>query len=185
MAHYEVIVGNVGKIYDGDSAEDALDDFYDYVRASKNWIGPVAGEAVTLMQDGRPIHEHKAIRFEAGDRVYWTSPPTALGDEGRIESLSGPGTITMTIDRSQARVLLDSGSEVAVLKKDLRRLQKFRVVIEETHSQMRAKVFEGTACEDAIDAANSDANWQKDQGWEEGSALKTRREIRECVTIQK
>ena len=45
MAHYEVILGNVGKIYDGDSAEDALDDFYDYVRASKNWIGPVAGEA--------------------------------------------------------------------------------------------------------------------------------------------
>ena len=58
MAHYEVIVGNVGKIYDGDSAEDALDDFYDYVRASRNWIGAVAGEAVTLMQDGRPIHEH-------------------------------------------------------------------------------------------------------------------------------
>ncbi len=185
MAHYEVIVGNVGKIYDGDSAEDALDDFYDYVRASRNWIGAVAGEAVTLMQDGRPIHEHKAIRFEAGDRVYWISPPTALGDEGRIASLSGPGTITITIDRSQARVLLDSGSEVAVLKKDLRRLQKFRVVIEETHSQMRAKVFEGIACEDAIDAANSDANWQKDQGWEEGSTLKTRREIRGCVTIEK
>jgi len=183
MAHYEVIVGNVGKIYDGNSAEDALDAFYDSVRASQNWIGRVAGEAVTLRQDGRPIHEHKATRFAPGDRVHWTSPPTALGDEGR--SLSGPGTIMTTIDVSHARVLLDSGLEVAVLHKDLQRLHKFRVVIEETHSQMRAKVFEGIACQDAIDAANSDSNWQKGQGWEERSALKTRREIRECAVIEK
>jgi hypothetical protein len=184
MAHYEVIVGNLGKIYDGDSAEHALDDYYDYVKASRNQIGCVAGEAVTLMQDGEPIHEHKACRFDAGDRVYWNSTPTAPGNEGQAEPLSGSGTITMIIDKSQARVLLDGGLEAVVLTGDLQRLKKFRIVIEDTYSQLRAKVIEGTTREDAIDAANRDANWQNDNGWEEWGALKTKREIRECLTIE-
>ena len=177
MAHYEVIVGSVGKIYDGDSAEDALDDFYDYVRASKNQIEQVAGEPVTLMKNGVPIHEHKGGRFKVGDRVSWNPPRTAFGKEDRFAPLSGPGTIAMCIDTSQARVLLDSGSEVPARISDLQRLQKFRVVIEVTRSELRAKVFEGTNRDDAIDAANSDANWQKENGWEEWGTAKTNREI--------
>jgi hypothetical protein len=185
MAHYEVIVDNVGQIYDGESAEQALDDFYDYVRASKNQIGHVAGEAVTLMKDGEPIHEHKGWRaFKVGDRVYWNSPLTALGKESQIKTFSGPGKITMMIDKSQARVLLDSGLEPPVLMRDLQLLKKFRIVIEDTRSELRAKVFEGTNRCDAIDAANSDANWQEDDGWEEWDALKTKREICECVEIE-
>lgn len=55
---YQVIVGNIGIIYDGDSYEDAITIYDDYVDASKHKNSRVAGENVTIMQDGDPMVEY-------------------------------------------------------------------------------------------------------------------------------
>lgn len=55
---FEVIVGNIGRVYAGNS-ERAAKDCYDlYVHKSKNNKGNSAGEDVTLFKDGEPINEH-------------------------------------------------------------------------------------------------------------------------------
>lgn len=54
---YEVIVGNVGTVYDGFDFSDARDIYAQYKRLSKGKHGRAAGESVTLMQDGEPKWE--------------------------------------------------------------------------------------------------------------------------------
>lgn len=55
---YEVIVGNVGTIYDGGSYREALKRFKTYVEISKSGSGRAGNEDVTLMRDGEIIKEH-------------------------------------------------------------------------------------------------------------------------------
>jgi len=55
----QVIVGNVGTVYDDDSIETAEEAFRTYVRQSKSGKGRASGEFVVLMQNGEVIKEHK------------------------------------------------------------------------------------------------------------------------------
>lgn len=55
---YEVIVGNVGRVYDGNDKEVAMHVYQEYVEISKAGVGRAGGEPVTLTLDGEIIHEH-------------------------------------------------------------------------------------------------------------------------------
>lgn len=56
---FEVIVGNIGLVYSGNSQHTAVARFDNYVANSKADVGRAAGESVYLMQDGQPINEHQ------------------------------------------------------------------------------------------------------------------------------
>jgi hypothetical protein len=59
VAKYQVIVGNIGTVYDGDDKEKAYKDYRDYVRISQeNNDGRATGEQVHFIQDGEPIMEY-------------------------------------------------------------------------------------------------------------------------------
>lgn len=51
---YQVTVGNIGKVYDGNSFRKAHQAFAEYVRQSRDGYGRAAGESVTFWQDGEP-----------------------------------------------------------------------------------------------------------------------------------
>lgn len=55
---YEVIVGNVGTVYNGLDYTEALRLYRVYVDMSGEKYGRAAGESVTLMVDGEPDKEH-------------------------------------------------------------------------------------------------------------------------------
>jgi hypothetical protein len=57
---YEVIVGNIGTVYDGDDLSEAERVYEEYVGQSKGGYGRAADEDVTLMGDGEPIQEYDA-----------------------------------------------------------------------------------------------------------------------------
>ena len=56
---YEVIVGNIGTVYNGDSRTVAREIFETYVSKSRIGLGRCSGEPVTLMQDGEPTYEYQ------------------------------------------------------------------------------------------------------------------------------
>ncbi len=58
MAHYEILVGNVGKAHETDSEAEARNVFNIYVKRSREWNGRCGGEPVTLMRDGEIVDEH-------------------------------------------------------------------------------------------------------------------------------
>ncbi len=59
MSTYEVIVGNVGSVYQGRSRADAVKTFESYVESSKEHPGARChGEDVTLLVDGEIEQEH-------------------------------------------------------------------------------------------------------------------------------
>lgn len=51
-SRYEVIVGNIGTVYDGPLFKEALTSYSEYKRQSKAHYGRAAGESVTLLKDG-------------------------------------------------------------------------------------------------------------------------------------
>jgi hypothetical protein len=55
---YEVIVGNIGSVYSGNSLKEANRKFSTYVRQSRQGTGRAAGEDVTMMRDGEPFKEN-------------------------------------------------------------------------------------------------------------------------------
>lgn len=55
---YQVIVGNIGNVYDGNNYVTAMSNYGNYVDASKNNYGRAAGENVTLMRDNEPMVEY-------------------------------------------------------------------------------------------------------------------------------
>lgn len=55
---YEVIVGNVGKVYESDHKGQANTRFNVYALKSDREEGRVAGEDVYLFEDGELIREH-------------------------------------------------------------------------------------------------------------------------------
>ena len=59
---YQVIVGNIGTIYDGESEPDARAAFVEYRRASWAGDGRASGEPVTLMSGGEPVEEYEPIK---------------------------------------------------------------------------------------------------------------------------
>lgn len=67
MAHfYEVIVSNVGKVYEGkaETAREARLIYLTYVDRSKSGRGRCAGESVSLWRDNEPIDEYDGDDFE-------------------------------------------------------------------------------------------------------------------------
>jgi hypothetical protein len=69
MHRYEVIVGNVGSVYHGDSEKDAEEMFESYAEASRDMEGARCfGEDVTLFVGGEIEREHFGhLREELGE----------------------------------------------------------------------------------------------------------------------
>ena len=55
---YQVVVGNIGTVYEGISVIESYRTFHDYVRISKEGVGRAGGESVTRFRDGEIINEH-------------------------------------------------------------------------------------------------------------------------------
>jgi hypothetical protein len=55
---WEVLVGNIGKVFDGTRESAARVAYKDYVIQSKSGNGRASGESVTLMKNGEPVSEH-------------------------------------------------------------------------------------------------------------------------------
>lgn len=55
--NYQVIVGNVGMVYDGPSAEEARSKFDVYVELSKSHVGRAGGEDVTIFLNDEIVRE--------------------------------------------------------------------------------------------------------------------------------
>lgn len=55
---YEVIVGNVGKVHEGESKVQGIHSYGQWARKSKLGEGRAAHEVVTLYEDGEPIKEY-------------------------------------------------------------------------------------------------------------------------------
>lgn len=51
---YQVIVGNIGTVYDGESPIEANKAWGEYKKQSGTGVGRAAGEIVTLMKNGEP-----------------------------------------------------------------------------------------------------------------------------------
>jgi hypothetical protein len=87
---YQVVVGNIGTVYDGPDVIQATLHYENYVKQSKSGYGKASSEPVTLMQDGEPIREHvpqvidpstwhtpsKATLAEAAERTRIGNTPT-------------------------------------------------------------------------------------------------------------
>ena len=57
MARYQVVVGNVGTVYDGDDRQESRMKFTGYRSMSKGDYGRASGESVYLMDDGEIVLE--------------------------------------------------------------------------------------------------------------------------------
>lgn len=62
--HYELYVGNIGKVYDGESLSIAVKTYDEYVERSKLGVGRASGETVTLLCDGAIRCEHNPTEIE-------------------------------------------------------------------------------------------------------------------------
>ena len=65
MSKFQVVVGNVGTVYDGNSYMVAQCKYDRYVKASRAGEGRVAGEPVTLMHNGEVRMEHAGREVRA------------------------------------------------------------------------------------------------------------------------
>ena len=82
MNKYQVVVGNVGTVYDGNNLEEAKREFSDYVGFSNEKHGRCSGEEVTLFEDGEQKYRFYPVSFpyecpqcgvvmsDIGDDVY-------------------------------------------------------------------------------------------------------------------
>jgi len=83
MSQYQVIVGNIGAVYDGPSKHEGLKTYHEYVDKSRCQRGRAAGEAVTLMEDGNPYMEHQGRMHLYED--YSESEITTMLSHRRVE----------------------------------------------------------------------------------------------------
>jgi hypothetical protein len=60
MKRHEIIVGNIGKVYDGNDGEEARKNFVHYRELSQNSNGRASGENVTWLVDGEVYKEYDA-----------------------------------------------------------------------------------------------------------------------------
>lgn len=58
---YQVIISNVGEVYHGTSEVQANTIYQDYKAQSQSGVGKVAGEDVTLFENGEPIKEFQGV----------------------------------------------------------------------------------------------------------------------------
>jgi hypothetical protein len=62
---YQVIVGNVGTVYHGDSELDAREKYDEYVMQSMHGRGRASGEDVTMLADDEIVRNFDGIFHEA------------------------------------------------------------------------------------------------------------------------
>ncbi len=74
IAIYEVFVGNVGRVYFGDSRDRAVRTYEQYVNYSQRGIGSAAGEDVTMITEGELSREHIGSNSRRGGS--WRSSDT-------------------------------------------------------------------------------------------------------------
>ena len=60
MQTYQVIVGNIGTVYDGNIWMDAIDNYNEYVIQSSSGKGRAANEPVTVFYNGDIVKEYEA-----------------------------------------------------------------------------------------------------------------------------
>jgi hypothetical protein len=66
MSTWQVIVGNVGTVYDGKDGFKAKQEYAAYKALSVEGYGRAGNEPVTLMRDGEPVWEHIPKESEDG-----------------------------------------------------------------------------------------------------------------------
>jgi len=64
-AYYEVIVSNIGRVYEGSSKMEAEINYDHYKTLSVNAVGRASGESVSLWKDSEPILEHEGINEDS------------------------------------------------------------------------------------------------------------------------
>lgn len=65
---YQVIVGNIGTVYDGNSPVIARQKFRAYRTDSMCGYGRASHEPVTLMEDGQPVKEYAGKTTRKGHK---------------------------------------------------------------------------------------------------------------------
>lgn len=58
MHKYQIIVGNIGTVYDGDSRIEAIQAYSEYRNQSRNNYGRASGENVSMFENGELKWEH-------------------------------------------------------------------------------------------------------------------------------
>ena len=89
MKKYQVIVGNIGTVYDGDDEVEAKKEYYSWIEQTERG-GRASGEPVTLMIDGEPTEEH------------YMDPPQAVTRKRSFES-SGEKIIQKVLESKLVR----------------------------------------------------------------------------------
>lgn len=62
---YQVVVGNIGTVYDGTNKVEALKDFEEYKEQSESDVGRAGGENVVLFENDEPIKEFTGTLSQA------------------------------------------------------------------------------------------------------------------------
>ena len=63
QSYWEVIVGNIGRVYAGSSSTEAKRKYASYVKAAKAKYGRASGESVSLWKDGDVVKEHEPSSY--------------------------------------------------------------------------------------------------------------------------
>ena len=58
---FQVIVGNIGTVYEGNQLKQALIDYKEYIEQSKNNYGRVSQESVAIFKNGEPWKEYSPV----------------------------------------------------------------------------------------------------------------------------
>lgn len=59
MGKYELIVGNIGRVFESNNLKDCMKKFRHYVTQSKSGVGRAGGESIILLREGEPIEEYQ------------------------------------------------------------------------------------------------------------------------------
>jgi hypothetical protein len=68
QSDWEVIVGNIGSVYRGESSDEAVSTYREYVKQSQSGRGRAGGEPVTLFRDGEIYREHMGSNESVEER---------------------------------------------------------------------------------------------------------------------
>lgn len=94
---YQVIVGNVGTVYDAYSLKEASKTFSEYKHQSKTHYGRASGEQVTMFCNGEPVKQYDG-EFNKPKLRELCSLITTI--KGTIHERNGYTTLTIGVDRT-------------------------------------------------------------------------------------
>lgn len=70
MAQFEVIVGNIGTVYSGNSLKEVLKARSTYIKQSKSNYGKASGESVTVFKNSELWSEFVGLNDLQNDELY-------------------------------------------------------------------------------------------------------------------